>query len=150
MRQGGHPHPQSGRSPAGSKRPPLAGRQAELQVLLAALERVDDGEGGVAIVCGEAGIGKTRLLDEVAIQARSRRMLVLRGECIENGTGDAYVPFRAALDAYVAEAGEATLRAQLGRAAGVIARLVPRVLARCPDIGEAPRPMRSALACSMR
>ena len=56
---------------AADRRPPsrrhgeFVGRQEELGVLLAAVERLRDGAGGVITVVGEAGAGKTRILSEV-------------------------------------------------------------------------------------
>lgn len=49
---------------------PLIGRQHELAYLGALLDRVRcDGRAQMAVVCGEAGSGKTRLLDELARSA---------------------------------------------------------------------------------
>ncbi len=42
----------------------FVGRQEELGVLLGAAERLHDGQPGVITICGEAGTGKTRLLEE--------------------------------------------------------------------------------------
>ena len=49
---------------------PLAGREREVARLLDALAMARQGRGGVAFVSGEAGIGKTRLLIELAERAR--------------------------------------------------------------------------------
>lgn len=54
--------------PALGRRAPLIGRQAELRLLDTALRRTVAGHGGVIVVTGEPGIGKTRLVQE----ARSR------------------------------------------------------------------------------
>src|SRR5262245_50840273 len=114
----------------------FVGRMHELQLADGVLDRTVAGVGHVLLVSGEAGIGKTRLLDEIAGRARRRGMLVLRGRCEEDVAGNAYGAFRAALDSYVAEVGDATLRAQLGPHAGVIAQLLPRVRERLPDVAE--------------
>ena len=52
--------------------PPLLGRDRERADLVAGLERARRGEGTVAFVSGEAGVGKTRLCAEVASLARSQ------------------------------------------------------------------------------
>ena len=58
----------------------LVGRDRELALLEAALDTARSGRPGITLVVGEAGIGKTRLVDEGAAIARSAGMRVLRGE----------------------------------------------------------------------
>jgi predicted ATPase len=62
----------------------LVGREAELAELRGALEAVTWGRGRVALVVGEAGIGKTRLIAEVAALALARDARVLLGRCYES------------------------------------------------------------------
>ena len=57
--------------PAG--RHPLLGRDAEVDLLEQAVRRGAQGHGAVWVVSGEAGIGKTRLAEEVAARTRCRR-----------------------------------------------------------------------------
>ncbi|MEZ4769148.1 MAG: ABC transporter substrate-binding protein [Caldilineales bacterium] len=54
---------------------PLVGRQYEYEVLRAAVERLGEGRGGLMMVVGEAGIGKSRLVAEVRKAYRVRRGL---------------------------------------------------------------------------
>ncbi|MGQ0825501.1 MAG: helix-turn-helix transcriptional regulator [Actinomycetota bacterium] len=71
--------------------PHLIGREVPLRALGEA--RADVGtEGTLVLVSGEAGIGKTRLLDEFA--ARADDVLVARGGCVD---GVAYAPWTDAL-----------------------------------------------------
>ena len=58
---------------------PLVGRKEERARLLTYLEAASGGRGGLVLVEGEAGIGKTRLLQEVARGAEWREMQVCRG-----------------------------------------------------------------------
>jgi predicted ATPase len=51
--------------------PELVGREPEIGALRAALTRATDGEPGIVVVAGEAGIGKTRLINEFVGRARS-------------------------------------------------------------------------------
>jgi MoxR-like ATPase len=53
--------------------PVLVGRDEELQILLDALDRAVDGHGGTLFVEGEAGVGKSRLVRELARRATSER-----------------------------------------------------------------------------
>ena len=63
----------------------------------ALLDRALAGQGGVALIAGEAGSGKTALLDELARRAGQAHgdLIVLRGNCnAHGGTGDPFLPFR--------------------------------------------------------
>ncbi|HKW92497.1 MAG TPA: AAA family ATPase [Methylomirabilota bacterium] len=63
--------------------PPLIGREPELDRLRQVLRAAGQGRGHVAVISGEAGIGKTRLLGELARDAR-RTSRVLLGRCYES------------------------------------------------------------------
>jgi len=56
-------------------------RVEEMDVLREAVDKAVGGQGGVVFLCGEAGIGKTRLARELGAYARSRGMQVLSGRC---------------------------------------------------------------------
>ncbi len=58
------------------------GRRAQLSELRAAVEAADGGESGLVLVAGEAGVGKTRLVDELAGWARGTGHRVLVGGCV--------------------------------------------------------------------
>jgi len=51
---------------------PLVGRAPEVAAVRAAVEAVSSGSGGLLLVTGEAGVGKSRLLTEAARVARDR------------------------------------------------------------------------------
>src|SRR6185369_14933476 len=53
------------------------------------LARLLSGAGGLVLVAGESGVGKTRLMMEFAREARSRRVQVLTGECLPVGDSGA-------------------------------------------------------------
>lgn len=55
----------------------LVGRACELDDLRASLDRLAAGDGGVVLVEGEPGIGKSHLLEEVAAEAGVRDLVVL-------------------------------------------------------------------------
>jgi len=63
--------------------PRICGREAEIQALGEALDRVASGGPAIVLVEGEAGIGKTRLLAQVLQDARGRGMLVAAGRAEE-------------------------------------------------------------------
>ena len=75
----------------------LIGRQSEQAVLDQMLAAIDSGRGGIVLLAGEAGVGKTRLLE--ACLSRSG-LLAIRGQTNEIATPP-YGPIAAALRAYL-------------------------------------------------
>jgi DNA-binding CsgD family transcriptional regulator/tetratricopeptide (TPR) repeat protein len=74
--------------------PPLIGRDEELARLTGLLERARGGEPRAALIAGDAGVGKTRLLDEVAGRAARAGATVVVGHCVDLGdVGLPYLPF---------------------------------------------------------
>jgi predicted ATPase len=59
--------------------PVLVGREGALDSTRAVLARVRGGAGSILLIAGEAGIGKTRLLREMASEARNQGFVVLKG-----------------------------------------------------------------------
>jgi predicted ATPase/DNA-binding winged helix-turn-helix (wHTH) protein len=84
------------RRPQSAASSPVApvGREAEMAYLYERLERALSGARQVVLVTGEAGLGKTTLVDAfVEAVGRHRRLCVGRGQCIEHyGAGEAYMP----------------------------------------------------------
>jgi predicted ATPase/class 3 adenylate cyclase len=80
---------------------PLVGRQGEMAVLKAAAGQTLGGEGQVVSVVGDAGIGKSRLVDELAAHAEGLGMRVLRGSCVSYGSAMAYLPWTELLRAFL-------------------------------------------------
>jgi DNA-binding SARP family transcriptional activator len=78
---------------------PLAGRQREMAELLEQLESAARGVGGLSLVYGEAGVGKTRLLRELADNAQWRGICTVWGRCYELAAPPAYQPLVEALRA---------------------------------------------------
>jgi DNA-binding SARP family transcriptional activator/predicted ATPase len=79
-----------------SRELPLVGREAEIRRLRDMLDRMWDGHGQVAAVIGEAGVGKSRLLAEIAAEAVARGARVLVGRCYE---AEQILPFASWVDA---------------------------------------------------
>ncbi|HJZ10768.1 MAG TPA: adenylate/guanylate cyclase domain-containing protein, partial [Acidobacteriota bacterium] len=75
----------------------FAGREKELQMLQSVWKKVQQNEGHLVTVFGEAGIGKSRLLLEFTNQLASSSVLVLRGRCHSHRSKIPYVPFVGAL-----------------------------------------------------
>jgi ABC-type oligopeptide transport system substrate-binding subunit/class 3 adenylate cyclase len=72
----------------------LVGRSRELGLGREALEALRSGSGGVLVVSGDAGIGKTRLLNELRELAEKEGSSWLEGRCVSYGETLPYWPFR--------------------------------------------------------
>jgi tetratricopeptide (TPR) repeat protein len=83
----------------------VVGRGAELAALADRWHRAMSGERQIVFVIGEAGIGKTTLVDEFLESLDGSTCLVARGQCIEQGgAGEPYLPVVEALGRLCAEA----------------------------------------------
>ena len=103
---------------------PMTGRDHELDHLEGILARARDGQREICLVVGEPGVGKTRLVAELADRAASMQVLV--GRC-SDGAGIPYQPFVEALRIDLARPGGADL-ARLDHYVGPLARLVPELV----------------------
>src|SRR5262245_20511288 len=115
---------------------PFTGRAAELARLEGRLEEARGGRGGVVLLVGEPGIGKTRTLEEFAETARAQDALVLWGRCYEGEAARPYGPFAEALAEAARGSAPDLLREELGLGAGPLTRLVPALRERVADIPE--------------
>ncbi|MFJ5998772.1 ATP-binding protein [Streptomyces sp. NPDC092370] len=83
---------------------PVVGRDAELARLSGVLERARGGETRAVLIAGDAGVGKTRVLDEVGGRAAAAGMTVITGHCVDLGdVGLPYLPFTEILGVLAAD-----------------------------------------------
>ena len=107
------------------KRTPFVGRSKEVSRLQAHLENAAKGRGGVVTLAGEAGIGKTRIIEEFADVARDRGAQVLRGACYGDEWHAPYGPFAEILTSYARKDGGHRLKAIAGTLAPPLVRIAP-------------------------
>lgn len=117
---------------------PLAGRVSELGQLTTAFDHAVSGRSRLVMVVGEPGIGKTRLVEELAVYASVRGATVCWGHCYEGELGMPYLPFIEAFRTYVRERSDDDLRAELSTGAPEIATLVSELRARFSDLPSSP------------
>ena len=117
--------------------PVFIGRKDELAALAQLLDRARAKDTGFALISGEAGVGKTRLVRELADRAADLGFLVLTGQCVELGAeGLPLAPLVDALRTLVRTMRPDALADVLGPAAEGLARLLPE-LAPGPAVGPA-------------
>ncbi|MDI6807610.1 MAG: tetratricopeptide repeat protein [Candidatus Eisenbacteria bacterium] len=78
----------------------LVGREQESKLLSEALERAVLKEGRTVVVSGEAGVGKSRLLEEIQSLALCKGFAILEGSCLYRETAAPYFPFISAIRGY--------------------------------------------------
>jgi DNA-binding SARP family transcriptional activator len=123
---------------APAPRAAFVGREAELAALHGGLDDALAGRGGLYLLVGEPGIGKSRLGEELLRAARGRGFQTLVGRCWEAGGAPAYWPWVQALRTYVRDPETDALRAQLGAGAADLAQIVPELHDRFDDLPEPP------------
>jgi class 3 adenylate cyclase/tetratricopeptide (TPR) repeat protein len=118
----------------------FVGRAGELGILKTAIEAALEGRGGLVMVSGEPGIGKSRLVEEAGVYARLRAAQMLVGRCYEAEPVLPLLPFAEAIRAYVVREPPDDLLKELGDGASDVASLVSEVRQRLPDLPGSGRP----------
>ncbi len=103
---------------------PLVGRDDELADLEEAWEAIADGVPRLCLLTGEAGIGKSRLIAELAQQVAAAGAPVLYGACHESPRPP-YGPIVDAISLDLRGLDKAALGSRLGTSAGELSRIVP-------------------------
>ncbi|PFG34048.1 helix-turn-helix transcriptional regulator [Sanguibacter antarcticus] len=114
--------------------PRIVGRETDLAVLRSLLEEALLGSPRAVVVSGEAGIGKTRLIRELA---RTSKVLTLTGQCVDLGrVGTPYAPLTSIVRSLVSALGADAVRRAAGPGRGALGILVPEIA----SDGEGPSP----------
>ncbi|HUA32006.1 MAG TPA: AAA family ATPase [Candidatus Binataceae bacterium] len=117
-------------------RTPFVGRAAQLKRLTSKLDEAFHGRGAITMLRGEAGIGKSRTLEEFSDHARQRGAVVLRGACYDGEWQSPYGPFAEAIVDYSHSAPRADFTAALGKRGSILARIAPSISDAIGDEGE--------------
>jgi eukaryotic-like serine/threonine-protein kinase len=106
----------------------FVGREQELRQLQNAFDAALSGNGGLVMVVGEPGIGKTALTGQLATYVAMRGGRALHGNCYEEGSLSLpYLPFVEAMRSYVLDHDAEALRSELGTNAPYVAKIVSEV-----------------------
>lgn len=119
-------------------RTPLVGRDVELDCAQAALDDVLGGRGRVVLVSGEPGIGKTRLVEELAALAEEQGALVVWGHVDDVDGAPPYWPWLQVLEGVFQHADREWVVGALGGDGGAVSTIVPAVADWLPSEVVAP------------
>src|SRR5712691_8052611 len=118
----------------------FVGRQHELTLAMNCYEAAKHGCAHVLLLAGEPGIGKTRLLDEIAVRTAHGGAIVLRGGASEVEGMPPYLPFLEALGRYIRDAPLDRLREQVAAASPVLTSILPELVVRLGEL-TVPHPL---------
>jgi DNA-binding CsgD family transcriptional regulator len=114
----------------------LIGRSRELRLLEAALAAADRGRPSMVLVVGDAGIGKSTLVESALGDARSGGALGLLGHCLADGSGGyPFAPFVEIFRTLILDTDPARIPALLGPARAEFGALLPELAGRIGATG---------------
>jgi len=114
----------------------LVGREQEMTFLRDRYQEVLAGHGTLVLVSGEAGVGKTRLIEEFAHRLRWEGVRVLWGRCYEFERIVPYQPISEALQTVLSTLTPTDLANLPSWILTELARLLPELSERCPGISS--------------
>lgn len=126
----------------------LIGREAEIAMIKELLEKACAGKGSLCLISGEAGIGKSRLVEELKSYFYEKNVPFFRGRCLNQTNKIPYYPVRSILDEFIVRIEKASpevlaaealrIKRVLGELAAVILQFHPRLE---NLVGKAPEPV---------
>ena len=132
----GDPEPPSRRRPGRGS--PFVGRALERSVVRELVAAAGGGRGGVLLLSGEAGIGKSRLVEEAVADAEARGMTALVGRCVDVQPAIAWLPLVEILDQLFADLADGELGVLLAGTGPQVAKVVPALRRRMPGLPPPP------------
>src|SRR5947209_4984272 len=118
--------------------PVLIGRAADLTALHVLIDQAKRGEGQVAMISGEAGIGKSRLVAEGKSYAIAQGFRLLQGNCFPGDISCPYAPLLDLLRTHFASQSRTEIATELRPFARELAQLIPDLVPLLPDSAPTP------------
>ncbi|HEX2993922.1 MAG TPA: AAA family ATPase, partial [Anaerolineales bacterium] len=119
--------------------PVVIGRENDLQLLDRLIARAEAGNGQFALISGEAGIGKSRLVKEAKAR-RSKGALVLEGNCFQTESALPYAPLLDLFRNFFAVRSSGEIAQTMQSSAPQLVKLFPELTAHLPHLSAAPSP----------
>jgi DNA-binding CsgD family transcriptional regulator len=113
--------------------PTLVGRNLQLAGARRVLARARECSGGVALIVGEAGVGKSRLLRTITDEARSQGFFSLHGACFEAERSIPYAPLLDLVRLFAGSASPAVVSHVLGPASSELITIFPELAPIFPE-----------------
>ena len=126
-------------------RAPFVGRTAELGAARTALRDTGEGTGRFIAITGDAGMGKTRLMMQIADDARAQGVRTLWSQLVEEPGLPPYFPWTQILKSCLQHSDDQALRADLGSGGADVAHIVPELGERL-GLTSSSQPVNSAAA----
>ena len=118
--------------------PAFVGRELELQRLGETLDDANQSLGRIVLISSESGGGKTHLIEEFSRRAATTRLRIYSGWCWEGEGARPYWPWIQILRSLIAMRSQDELREQMGSGALDIARILPSLRDKLPELPESP------------
>lgn len=121
-----------------SRNTPLIGRALQFEALQNILADVQGGRGHCVLVTGEAGVGKSRLLDEFRRDTAMAGLVVMQGNCFEPDLALPFAPLMDAVRRFFGPNPPENLRRLLEPLAPELVKLLPELTLVFPNIAPSP------------
>jgi len=116
--------------------PILIGRSAEMSALQECIEAAARGQGSDVLLCGEAGIGKSRLTAELRRFAETQDFQLLGGQCFPTDRSCPYAPLLDLLSTFLAPLSPSQIATSLGSSARSLVPLLPEQIQQLPELAS--------------
>jgi len=114
----------------------LIGRTAEMTALQECIQQTASGQGGVVLLSGEAGIGKSRLVEELKRSASAQAFQLLGGQCFPADRSCPYAPLLDLLRAFLAPLSSTEIATVMGSSARALFPLLPEHVQHLPEMAS--------------